>query len=199
MVLVLGHFSTGSPIIALRLFASQVADTASACRCPPQERDARALSLARSLSFSVCLSHSLSLSLSRALSLSLPPSLPPSIDLSLSPPPPSQAAADQKGVMLLSGYSPALMKFILSGEMEEERITIDADGRVVKTRSLLDPRLTLHRVLHDSGNTLSLSLSLSPSRPLSHPSHSSPCPPRLGQDSLSLSLSLSRSRSLALS
>ena len=26
------------------------------------------------------------------------------------------AAADQKGVMLLSGYSPALMKFILSGE-----------------------------------------------------------------------------------
>ena len=30
------------------------------------------------------------------------------------------AAADQKGVMLrlLSGYSPALMKFILSGEME---------------------------------------------------------------------------------
>jgi hypothetical protein len=30
------------------------------------------------------------------------------------------AAADQKGVMLLSGYSPALMKFILSGEMGEE-------------------------------------------------------------------------------
>ena len=162
-------------------------------------------SLDRSLSRAVCLTLSRSLSLS--LSLSLPPSLPHSIDLSLSPsinlslcpPPPSQAAADQKGVMLLSGYSPALMKFILSGEMEEERITIDAVGRVVKTRSLLDPRLTLHRVLHDSGNTLSLSLSLSLSRPLSHPSHSSPCPPRLGQDSLSLSLSLSRSRSLALS
>ena len=33
------------------------------------------------------------------------------------------AAADQKGVMLLSGYSPALMKFILSGEMEEEVAT----------------------------------------------------------------------------
>jgi hypothetical protein len=63
--------------------------------------------------------------------------------------------------MLLSGYSAALMKFILSGEMEEERITIDAEGKVVKTRSLLDPRLTLHRVLHDSGKTLSLARSLS--------------------------------------
>ena len=28
------------------------------------------------------------------------------------------SAADQKGVMLLSGFSPSLMKFILSGEME---------------------------------------------------------------------------------
>ncbi len=32
------------------------------------------------------------------------------------------AAADQKGVMLLSGFSPSLMKFILAGEMEEECI-----------------------------------------------------------------------------
>ena len=34
------------------------------------------------------------------------------------------AATDQKGAMLLSGYSPrALMKFILSGAMEEEHVT----------------------------------------------------------------------------
>ena len=61
------------------------------------------------------------------------------------------AAADQKGVMLLSGYSPALMKFILSGEMEEEHITLDEEGNAVKTRTQVDPRETLHRVLHDSG------------------------------------------------
>ena len=41
---------------------------------------------------------------------------------------------DQEGVMLLSGFSPSLMKFFLSGEMEEERITLDEGG--VKTRTL---------------------------------------------------------------
>ena len=61
------------------------------------------------------------------------------------------AEADQKGVMLLSGYSPALMKFVLSGEMEEERITLDENGNVTKTKVKVDPRETLHRVLHDSG------------------------------------------------
>ena len=35
--------------------------------------------------------------------------------------------------MLLSGYSPALMKFILSWEMEEEVAeALDGDGNVVK-------------------------------------------------------------------
>ena len=61
------------------------------------------------------------------------------------------AAADDKGVMLLSGFSPALMKFILSGEMEEERVTLDAEGAVVKTRTQLDPKETLRRVLDDTG------------------------------------------------
>jgi hypothetical protein len=62
------------------------------------------------------------------------------------------AAADQKGVMLLSGYSPALMKFILSGEMEEEVAeALDGDGNVVKTRRQVDPREALRRVLNDSG------------------------------------------------
>jgi len=62
------------------------------------------------------------------------------------------AAADQKGVMLLSGYSPALMKFILSGEMGEEVAeALDGDGNVVKTRRQVDPREALRRVLNDSG------------------------------------------------
>jgi hypothetical protein len=46
--------------------------------------------------------------------------------------------------MLLSGYSPALMKFVLSGEMDDE-------GNVVTTRRQVDPRETLQRVLGDSG------------------------------------------------
>jgi hypothetical protein len=62
------------------------------------------------------------------------------------------AAADQKGVILLSGYSPALMKFILSGEMDEEVAkALDGDGSVVKTRRQVDPREALRRVLNDSG------------------------------------------------
>jgi hypothetical protein len=53
--------------------------------------------------------------------------------------------------MLLSGFSPSLMKFILSGEMEEECITLDEDGKTVKSRAQVDPRETLRRVLYDSG------------------------------------------------
>jgi hypothetical protein len=54
--------------------------------------------------------------------------------------------------MLLSGYSPALMKFILSGEMEEEVAeALDGDGNVVKTRRQVDPREALRRVLNESG------------------------------------------------
>ena len=45
--------------------------------------------------------------------------------------------------MLLSGFSPFLMKFFLSGEMEEERTTLDEDD--VKTR--MDPPETLWRVM----------------------------------------------------
>lgn len=62
------------------------------------------------------------------------------------------AAADQKGVMLLSGFSPALMKFILSGEMEQEVVVgVDAQGHAVKEKTQVDPREALARVLHDSG------------------------------------------------
>jgi len=44
------------------------------------------------------------------------------------------------------------MKFILSGEMEEEVAeALDGDGNVVKTRHQVDPREALRRVLNDSG------------------------------------------------
>lgn len=60
--------------------------------------------------------------------------------------------ADQPGVMLMSGYSPALMKFILSGEMEAEVEVVDeATGEVTKVKRQITPREALHKVLSDSG------------------------------------------------
>jgi hypothetical protein len=62
------------------------------------------------------------------------------------------ASAKQKGVMLLSGFSPALMKFILSGEMEEEIIVgVDADDKAIKEKKQVNPIDTLRRVLYDIG------------------------------------------------
>jgi hypothetical protein len=42
------------------------------------------------------------------------------------------------------------MKFILSGEMEE-CITLDDEGRTFKSKTQVDSRETLRRVLYDSG------------------------------------------------
>jgi hypothetical protein len=62
------------------------------------------------------------------------------------------AAADDKGVMMLSGFSPALLKFVLSGEMEQEVIVgVDAAGNAVKEKQQICPREALRRVLYDSG------------------------------------------------
>ncbi len=62
------------------------------------------------------------------------------------------AAADDKGVMMLSGFSPALLKFVLSGEMEEEAIVgVDSAGNAVKEKKQICPREALRKVLYDSG------------------------------------------------
>jgi hypothetical protein len=62
------------------------------------------------------------------------------------------AAADQEGVMLMSGYSPALMKFVLSGEMEAETEVVDeTTGEVTKVKRQITPREVLHKVLSDTG------------------------------------------------
>jgi len=66
------------------------------------------------------------------------------------------ASADEEGVVLLSGYSPALMKFILSGELEEEvqgEAESESDGeggRVAKKRRVqVTPVETMRRVLYE--------------------------------------------------
>ena len=62
------------------------------------------------------------------------------------------AAADDKVVMMLSGFSPALLKFVLSGEMEEEAIvSVDSAGNAVKEKKQICPREALRKVLYDSG------------------------------------------------
>ena len=62
------------------------------------------------------------------------------------------AAADDRGVMMLSGFSPALLKFVLSGEMEEEAIVgVDSAGNAVKEKKQICPREALRKVLYDSG------------------------------------------------
>jgi hypothetical protein len=63
------------------------------------------------------------------------------------------AASDDEGVILLSGYSPALMKFLLSGEMEEEVVVeeVTESGEVVvKKRKLqITPTEAMRRVLYE--------------------------------------------------
>jgi hypothetical protein len=59
-------------------------------------------------------------------------------------------SAVQQGVMLLSGFSPALMKFILSSEMEQELI-VCFDGKAIKEKKQIDPSETLKRVLYEMG------------------------------------------------
>ena len=62
------------------------------------------------------------------------------------------ASADQEGVILMSGYSPALMKFVLSGEMEATVEVVDeATGEVTTVKRQITPREALHKVLTDSG------------------------------------------------
>jgi len=62
------------------------------------------------------------------------------------------AAADDQGVIMLSGYSPVLMKFVLSGEMTGELI-VDSSGNAVqeKKKWQSSPGEALRKILDDSG------------------------------------------------
>jgi hypothetical protein len=64
------------------------------------------------------------------------------------------ATADEEGVITLSGYSPSLMKFVLSGEMAEvvEDIIVDEEtGEVTKVTRKITPAEALRKVLDDDG------------------------------------------------
>lgn len=59
------------------------------------------------------------------------------------------AGADEPGVTLLSGYSPALLKFIFSGELEEEVEVVDENGETRKVKVKLSPKETLQKILSE--------------------------------------------------
>jgi len=64
------------------------------------------------------------------------------------------AGKDDEGVTLLSGYSPSLMKFVLSGELMEvvEDVVVDEEtGEVTKVTRKITPAETLRKVLDDEG------------------------------------------------
>ena len=62
------------------------------------------------------------------------------------------ADAGDKGVMMLSRYSPALMKFVLSGEISEERIVgVDTAGNAVKERNQISTKEAVRKILGDAG------------------------------------------------
>lgn len=63
------------------------------------------------------------------------------------------AAADDEGVVLLSGYSPALMKFLLSGELEGEEVDeeVEEEGGVVlkKQKKTITPTDAMKKALYE--------------------------------------------------
>lgn len=61
------------------------------------------------------------------------------------------AESDMKGVTMLSGYSPALMKFVLSGELEEETIVVDDAGVATVQRAKITANEMLQKKLHEKG------------------------------------------------
>lgn len=62
------------------------------------------------------------------------------------------ASSKDENVMLLSGYSPSLMKFVISGEMEEEEeIVNNITGEVETVTIKLTPEQTLKKILYDQG------------------------------------------------
>jgi len=62
------------------------------------------------------------------------------------------AEADQEGTMLLSGWSPSVFKFLLSGEIDEEVEMIDEEtGEAVKVKKRPTPQDTVLKMLSDNG------------------------------------------------
>jgi len=62
------------------------------------------------------------------------------------------AAADQEGVATMSGYSPSLMKFFISGQLQDETVeVVDEDtGEVKLVKKQITPLDSFMKVLSDS-------------------------------------------------
>jgi len=61
------------------------------------------------------------------------------------------AGAEEEGVSMLSGYSPALLKFIFSGELEEEVEVKNENGEIRRVKVKLSPKETLGKILGEKG------------------------------------------------
>ena len=62
--------------------------------------------------------------------------------------------SDKENVQMLSGYSPALMKLVLAGELEEELVeeeTVDENGTVIikKVKKKITPYETFRKAVDD--------------------------------------------------
>merc|ERR1712216_268058 len=62
--------------------------------------------------------------------------------------------SDKENVQMLSGYSPALMKLVLAGELEEELVeeeTVDENGTVIikKVKKKITPYDTFRKAVDD--------------------------------------------------
>ena len=59
------------------------------------------------------------------------------------------AAGNEEGVTMLSGYSHALMKCLFTGEIEEETVVFDEDGKSTKTKKKCTAEETFQKLLSD--------------------------------------------------
>ena len=60
-------------------------------------------------------------------------------------------ASDQPGVTMLFRIPPALMKFVMSGELEEESVVLNEHGVATVKREKLTAQQILQKKLHEKG------------------------------------------------